>query len=232
MPSGQPNVGSRKSSTDPWRFHGHLLTCHSGQLMGSLGPALQMVGWVMFAKSFRLFVSSTFLDFSDERRLLQERVFPGLEAYCAKAGFGFRAVDMRWGVNDDAQLNQRTAEICLGEVIEAKGYPVPNLLILIGDRYGWVPLPFAIARDEFEAVRDWLVAHNKGEAAADLARVYSLDENHLAPGGLATAGADFIGAYTLRSSSLSGSPANHARFAPWRPLFRLTATRRFCCRRT
>jgi len=153
----------------------------------------------MFAKAFRLFISSTFLDFGEERRLLQEKVFKRLQAHCAKEGYGFRAVDMRWGVNDDAQLNQRTAEICLGEVIEAKGYPAPNLLILIGDRYGWVPLPFAIARDEFAAVRDWLLAQGQSDAVADLDSVYALDENHLAPGGLAAAGKDLIGAYTLRS---------------------------------
>ncbi len=157
------------------------------------------MGFVMFAKAFRLFVSSTFQDFGEERRLLQERVFPALEAHCAKAGFGFRAVDMRWGVNGDAQLNQRTAEICLGEVIEAKGYPAPNLLILIGDRYGWVPLPFAIARDDFEAMRTWLAAQEQNEAVSDLDRVYALDENHLVPGGLSAVGADLIGAYTLRS---------------------------------
>jgi WD40 repeat protein len=153
----------------------------------------------MFAKAFRLFVSSTFQDFGEERRLLQDEVIPALAAHCAKAGFGFRAVDMRWGVNDDAQLNQRTVEICLGEVIEAKGYPAPNLLILIGDRYGWVPLPFAIARDEFEALRDWLIAQGKSEAVADLNRVYALDENHPVLGGLITTGPGLIGAYTLRS---------------------------------
>ena len=153
----------------------------------------------MFAKAFRLFVSSTFQDFGEERRLLQEHVFPALEAHCAKEGFGFRAVDMRWGVNDDAQLNQRTADICLGEVIEAKRYPAPNLLILIGDRYGWVPLPFAIARDEFDAMRAWLASQGEDEAVGNLDRVYALDENHLVPGGLSKAGTDLIGAYTLRS---------------------------------
>lgn len=34
------------------------------------------VGMGMFAKAFRLFVSSTFQDFGEERRLLQEQVFP------------------------------------------------------------------------------------------------------------------------------------------------------------
>ena len=95
----------------------------------------------MLLKSFRLFVSSTFKDFAQERELLQSTVFPALDAYCAARGYQFHAVDLRWGVNEEAQLDQRTAEICLGEVSAAKGYPAPNFLIMIGDRYGWVSTP-------------------------------------------------------------------------------------------
>ncbi|KAA5803571.1 NACHT domain-containing protein [Alkalicaulis satelles] len=153
----------------------------------------------MPSKAFRLFVSSTFIDFTGERRLLQEKVFPALEAHCARHDFDFRAVDMRWGINDDAQLNQQTADICLGEVVEAKGYPAPNLLILVGDRYGWVPLPYAIAQDEFAALRSWLTSRRREQAVTDLDRVYQHDENHLAAEGLAGADAGLISAYTLRS---------------------------------
>ena len=99
----------------------------------------------MLLKAFRLFVASTFEDFVQERELLQSKVFPAVDAYCAARGYQFHAVDLRWGVNEEAQLDQRTAEICLGEVSAAKDYPPPNFLVMIGDRYGWVPLPFAIA---------------------------------------------------------------------------------------
>ena len=95
----------------------------------------------MLIKAFRLFVSSTFEDLSQEREVLQSRVFPNLDAYCAAKGYQFHAVDLRWGVNEEAQLDQRTVEICLDEVVAAKRYPAPNLLIMVGDRYGWVPLP-------------------------------------------------------------------------------------------
>jgi hypothetical protein len=101
----------------------------------------------MLIKAFRLFVSSTFADFLAERELLQDEVFPALDAYCATKGYQFLPLDLRWGVNEEAHLDQRTAEICLAEVQAAKGYPPPNFLIMIGNRYGWVPLPFAIAQD-------------------------------------------------------------------------------------
>src|SRR5262245_55597622 len=118
----------------------------------------------MFIKAFRLFVSSTFADLAQERGLLQSKVFPNLDAYCAAKGYQFHAVDLRWGVNEEAQLDQRTAEICLGEVAAAKRYPSPNFLILVGDRYGWVPLPFAIAEDEFEGVTAWLAESGRTQA--------------------------------------------------------------------
>ena len=34
----------------------------------------------------------------------------------------------------------RTAEICLGEIHAAKGYPPPNFLIMLGNRYGLGPV--------------------------------------------------------------------------------------------
>ena len=74
----------------------------------------------MLIKLFRLFVSSTFADFERERQLLQSKVFPALDAYCAAKGFQFHAIDLRWGVNEEAQLDQRTTDICLGEVAAAK----------------------------------------------------------------------------------------------------------------
>jgi len=154
----------------------------------------------MLLKAFRLFVSSTFGDFVQERERLQSKVFPALDAYCAAKGYQFRVVDLRWGVNEEAQLDQRTAEICLGEVEAAKRYPPPNLLIMVGNRYGWVPLPFAIAWDEFEAATAWLAERGRVGDVRDLCKVYWLDRNHLVPPGL-TAAADSeerIGAYTLR----------------------------------
>ena len=139
---------------------------------------------LMLVKAFRLFVSSTFADFGQERELLQSRVFPALDAYCAAKGYQFLPLDLRWGVSEEAQLDQRTAEICLGEVSAAKDYPPPNFLIMIGNRYGWVPLPYAIARDEFEVVLAWFQGHGQQDAARALGRIYQLDDNYLVPHGV------------------------------------------------
>ena len=159
----------------------------------------------MLIKAFRLFVSSTFQDFKQERELLQSKVFPYLDAYCARRGYQFHAVDLRWGVSEEAQLDQGTVEICLGEVSAAKSYPPPNFLVMIGDRYGWVPLPFAIAQDEFEGALAWLESSGNQDARY-LRHVYELDENHVIPCGLIAAPSDAAGvgtaetsAYTLRS---------------------------------
>jgi WD40 repeat protein len=171
---------------------------------------------VRTTKAFRLFVSSTFRDFGQERELLQAKVFPEIDAYCAAKGYQFYPLDLRWGVNEEAQRDQRTAEICLGEVDAAKGYPPPNFLILIGDRYGWVPLPYAIARDEFEALVRWLNDNGQQKAARDLGTVYQHDKNYLIEPGLSGADPDVrISAYTVRSR-VNESELKDA--APWQQL--------------
>jgi hypothetical protein len=154
----------------------------------------------MLTKTFRLFVSSTFADFAQEREVLQTEVFPALDTYCAAKGYVFHPIDLRWGVNEEAQLDQRAAEICITEVRAAKGYPPPNFLIMIGNRYGWVPLPYAIARDEFEALAAWLNSHDQQEGARALGTVYQHDDNHIIARGITGADRDeLISAYILRS---------------------------------
>jgi hypothetical protein len=44
-------------------------------------------------KIFRVFVSSTFTDMKEERRILQKEVFPELEKFCEEKGAKFQAVD-------------------------------------------------------------------------------------------------------------------------------------------
>ncbi|OCL86700.1 DUF4062 domain-containing protein [Arcobacter porcinus] len=83
-------------------------------------------------KTFRLFVSSTFSDFSVERRLLQEYVFPEIKKYCNESNFNFQPIDLRWGVSNEAQLDQKTLELCLEEVRTSKINPHPNFLIMLG----------------------------------------------------------------------------------------------------
>ena len=134
---------------------------------------------------FRVFISSTFADLKAERDALQERVFPKLREHCAESGYSFQAIDLRWGIGDEASAGQRTMRICLDEIARCQAVtPRPNFLLLLGDRYGWRPLPEGVPRAEFEAVHAQL-----GAEAADLARTwYQLDTNAVPAGQVGFAG--------------------------------------------
>jgi len=112
-------------------------------------------------KTFRLFISSTFNDFRREREVLQTKVFPHVKEYCSKKGYTFQPIDLRWGINEEAQLDQKTLKLCLDEVRSCKSYPYPNFLLMLGDRYGWIPLPYTVASQEFEEILDYVDADEK-----------------------------------------------------------------------
>ncbi|MGO8697053.1 MAG: AAA family ATPase [Limisphaerales bacterium] len=115
----------------------------------------------------RVFVSSTFNDMKLERNVLQEHVFPKLEQLCSQNGFQFQAIDLRWGVSSEAGLDHRTMRICLDELRRAQDIsPEPNFLVLLGNRYGWRPLPEEISQVEFEKLAE--AAMSGGENHAPL----------------------------------------------------------------
>jgi len=103
---------------------------------------------------FRVFVSSTFGDLIAERNALQEKTFPELRKYCQERGARFQAIDLRWGVSQEAALDQQTMRICLEELKRCQTLsPRPNFIVLLGNRYGWRPLPAEIEAVEFEELR-------------------------------------------------------------------------------
>lgn len=104
----------------------------------------------MIQKTFRLFISSTFSDFIKERELLNEKIFYVVKSHCQKYGYDFQLIDLRWGVNTESALNQKTLKICIDEVKRCKSMsPRPNFLVMLGDRYGWIPLPYNIEASEY-----------------------------------------------------------------------------------
>src|SRR5215211_7511778 len=93
-------------------------------------------------QTFRIFISSPFNDMKEERDALQNYVFPRLRKLCQQYGARFQAIDLRWGVSEEATLDQQTIKICLSEIERCqKVTPRPNFIILLGDRYGWRPIP-------------------------------------------------------------------------------------------
>src|SRR5262249_60496976 len=108
---------------------------------------------------FRLFVSSTFADFRQERDALHTRVFPMIRRFCVDRGARFDAVDLRWGISQEAARDQRTMRVCLEEVRRCQAATQrPNFLIVLGDRYGWSPLPPEVPVNDFARIRD-VAAH-------------------------------------------------------------------------
>jgi hypothetical protein len=131
-------------------------------------------------KTFRVFVSSTFNDFKAERDALQRFVFPKLRELCQLHGAKFQAIDLRWGVSDEAAHEQQTMNICLEEIARCRRTtPRPNFVILLGDRYGWRPLPDEIPDRYFEKLCDQLKKQARAGELALLCKRYERDDNAL-----------------------------------------------------
>lgn len=123
---------------------------------------------------FRVFISSTFSDLIAERNALQENVFPALRKYCQERGARFQAIDLRWGVGQEAALDQQTMNICIRELHRCQELsPRPNFIVLLGDRYGWRPLPPQVLAREFDALLERLAASEQER----LRQWYRKDDN-------------------------------------------------------
>lgn len=131
------------------------------------------------SRTFRVFVSSTFSDLKEERNALQKRVFPRLSELCEQNGYRFQAIDLRWGVSEEAALHHQSMRICLEEIARCQRLtPRPYFIALLGDRYGWCPLPYGIPAGQFEEI-----LRNVPETGerAFLSHWYKRDENAVPP---------------------------------------------------
>ncbi len=99
-------------------------------------------------------------------------------------GARFQAIDLRWGVSDEAGLDQRTMPLCLDEIERCQKADRPNFLILLGNRYGWRPLPATIPASEFDRILERVDDEEVVETSASkltarqrLEKWYVLDDN-------------------------------------------------------
>lgn len=86
-----------------------------------------------------IFVSSTFRDMQYERDILQKEVLPHLRNFAAQYGNTVRLCDLRWGINttdlDSDEGSQKILSVCMETIDRCR----PYMIVLLGDRYGWVP---------------------------------------------------------------------------------------------
>lgn len=87
------------------------------------------------SRVLRVFLSSTFRDFQEERDYLRDKVFPLIRQKARTRGVELMVVDLRWGLTDDESRLGSAVSVCLEEVDRSK----PHFLALMGERYGWVP---------------------------------------------------------------------------------------------
>lgn len=87
-----------------------------------------------------VFISSTFKDMQAERDYLRHVVFPRLEEELRKGRLLLEPIDLRQGVETAELVTEEARElfvlkVCLEEIQRSR----PFLIVLLGDRYGWVP---------------------------------------------------------------------------------------------
>lgn len=100
-------------------------------------------------KTVKIFISSTFRDMHAERDVVIKRVLPKLREKAEEhLGVRIQEIDLRWGVTEEQAKRGEVLGLCLDGIEEAK----PYFVSMIGARYGWLPAPPYVGRQEFNAV--------------------------------------------------------------------------------
>ena len=115
------------------------------------------------SRTARIFLSSTFRDYAEERDLLVRRVFPGLRARLKDRAVELVDVDLRWGITAEQAERGEVLPICLAEIDRAR----PYFIGMLGERYGWIPPADAYAADLLER-QGWLDQHRGGKSVTEL----------------------------------------------------------------
>lgn len=86
-----------------------------------------------------LFVSSTFKDMQFERDAIQEIALPKLNSIARDYSQTLSFCDLRWGINtldlDSEEGSKKVLDVCLDNIDRSS----PPMIVLLGDRYGYIP---------------------------------------------------------------------------------------------
>ena len=111
----------------------------------------------------RVFISSTFRDFNQERQLLVNQVFPELRRRARERFVDVVEVDLRWGITQEEAERGEVLPICLREIERSR----PYFIGLLGERYGWVPSEGQYPTRVLEE-HSWLGEHVGGKSLTEL----------------------------------------------------------------
>ena len=97
----------------------------------------------------KIFVSSTFRDMHLERDAFKNKLAPMLNKHLSPYGESVDFIDLRWGIDtsklESEESNKKVLKVCLDEIDEAKPYTI----VLIGNRYGWIP-PYHLMEETYK----------------------------------------------------------------------------------
>lgn len=86
-----------------------------------------------------VFISSTFKDMQAERDYFHEKVFPRLQRALQPMGESIQELDLRWGVDTSNMTEEESGKQVLKVCIDAIDRCKPYTVVLLGERYGWIP---------------------------------------------------------------------------------------------
>ena len=124
------------------------------------------------SRSIRIFLSSTFRDFGEERDLLVRKVFPALRARLKDRFVELVDVDLRWGITVEEAERGEVLPICLAEIDRSR----PYFIGMLGERYGWIPPHEGYAPDLLER-QPWLNKHQGGKSVTELEILHGVLKN-------------------------------------------------------
>ena len=94
-----------------------------------------------------IFVSSTFSDFQEERDILRNNVMSRLNQLALKYGEYVTFSDLRWGIYTSSMNEEEAVDMILSSCLDEIDRTSPYMVIMLGDRYGYLPGKEAIQRE-------------------------------------------------------------------------------------
>ncbi|MCD7807311.1 MAG: DUF4062 domain-containing protein, partial [Lachnospiraceae bacterium] len=102
-----------------------------------------------------VFISSTFKDMQAERDYLHEKIFPRLRRVIGEYGEDIQELDLRWGVDTMEMSEEESGHQVLRVCIDAIDRCRPFIVVLLGERYGWIPETSLVESLHDERVDRW-----------------------------------------------------------------------------
>lgn len=124
------------------------------------------------SRTVRVFLSSTFRDFAEERDLLVRKIFPELRRRCRERQVELVDVDLRWGITEEEAQQGKVLPICLAEIDRSR----PYFMGFLGERYGWVPEAGQYDRSLL-LEQPWLEEHRGGKSVTELEILHGVLDN-------------------------------------------------------